>query len=133
MADDTEVEKLYRREIQSARWRKTRRAKLSIYPLCERCMSEGRTRAATEVHHVVPVQDAMDCTSARSLMFDPHNLRALCHECHILTHKEMGRAGRMNNQRRQAARLKEFRRRFLGEHEAAAISDKDVQSVTGAT
>lgn len=108
--DDT----LYRRMIHSAQWARLRRSKLSACPLCERCQIEGRLRAATEVHHVVPVDDAMSASDKRRLMFDPHNLRALCHDCHVLTHTEMGRSGAIQARRQHAARLADFRRRFLG-------------------
>lgn len=112
MHDD---DSLYRRMIHSAQWARLRRSKLAVCPLCERCQAEGRLRAATEVHHVVPVDDAMSASDKRRLMFDPHNLRALCHDCHVQTHTEMGRSGAAQARRRQTALLDDFRRKFLGE------------------
>lgn len=104
---------LYRRLIHSAQWARLRRWKLAAQPLCERCQAEGRLRAATEVHHIVPVDDALSPADRRRLMFDAHNLRALCHDCHVRTHAEMGRSGREQAKRRQQARLGDFRRRFI--------------------
>lgn len=114
MAKDKE----YNRLIHTTRWLCLRRAKLSAQPLCERCSAEGRVRAATEVHHVVPVEDALSPADMRRLMFDPHNLRSLCHECHVRTHTEMGRSGKEQNVRRQSARLADFRKRFMPDKHA---------------
>lgn len=105
----------YRKMIQSRHWAELRRYKLTQNPLCERCMEEGRTRAASEIHHVKPVEDAMTPTEMRRLMFDVHNLRSLCHDCHVKTHTEMGRSGAKHNKRVQAKRLEQFKERFLDE------------------
>ena len=80
--------------INTARWRRLRRDTLTAHPLCQRCEEEGRVTAATEVHHVVPVEEAMGIAAMERLMFDPHNLRALCHDCHVRTHTELGRCGK---------------------------------------
>lgn len=74
--------------IHTERWLRLRRAKLTRAPLCERCSEEGRTSAATEVHHVKPVEDGLTCREKERLMFDYHNLRALCHDCHVRTHSK---------------------------------------------
>ena len=76
--------------------------------MCERCRAEGRIAAATEVHHIVPVEDAVNEAEKERLMFDPTNLRSLCHACHLQEHVELGRSGvklarrRAENQVRQA-------------------------------
>ena len=49
-------DKDYKRMIHTSRWLKLRRDKLSDYPLCERCEQMGKVTAATEVHHVHPVE-----------------------------------------------------------------------------
>lgn len=105
-------DKDYRRMIHTRRWILLRREKLSRCPLCERCLEEGRIRAATEVHHVKPVEDGLTLSDKRQLMFDAHNLRALCHECHVKTHTEMGRSGRAHTERHTREQLEAFRRKF---------------------
>ena len=98
----------YRRLIHTERWLRLRRDKLTADPMCERCRAEGRIAAATEVHHIVPVEDAVNEAEKERLMFDPTNLRSLCHACHLQEHVELGRSGvklarrRAENQVRQA-------------------------------
>lgn len=60
-------------------WRKVRRAYLSRNPLCEDCLSNGKTKAAGVVHHVTPLDQG------GTNRFD--NLQALCRECHEAKHK----------------------------------------------
>ena len=65
-------DKDYRRLIHSNRWIKLRRAKLTACPLCEDCKETGRITPATEVHHIKPVEDALNLVDKESLMFDIH-------------------------------------------------------------
>lgn len=55
-------------------WRRTRAMFLRRYPLCEDCLFEGRTEAATEVHHITAKRDG------GSNEFS--NLMALCRSHH---------------------------------------------------
>lgn len=103
----------YRRLIHTARWLRLRRDKLTSQPLCERCKAAGIVTAATEVHHAVPVQAGRTPREQASLMYDPHNLVALCHACHQAAHKEMGKNTRAEAARRNEERAADFRRRFL--------------------
>ena len=57
-----------------ARWQKIRRLYLQTQPLCEDCLARGRTTAASEVHHVIPLRDGGSHAE--------ENLRALCKSCH---------------------------------------------------
>lgn len=109
MAKDKE----YKRLIHTARWQQLRRDKLSDSPLCERCEAEGRVTAAVEVHHVIPVEHALTKQEKARLMYDYHNLRALCHECHVKEHTEMGRSGKAQAKSRAKALLERFRSKFL--------------------
>ena len=104
MAKDKEYNKL----IHKNKWLKLRKAKLSSNPICERC----KEKPATEVHHIKPVEDGIGAERYR-LMYDPHNLMALCHDCHILTHTEMGRSGKAHAKRKAKEQLKDFREKFL--------------------
>lgn len=100
--------------IHTGRWLRLRRDKLSDYPLCERCDEEGRNTLAVEVHHVIPVEDGLTKQEKERLMFDYHNLRALCHDCHVKTHMEMGRSGKAYAERKRKSSVLAFAKKFLG-------------------
>ena len=59
-----------------ASWRKVRDVKLAHDPLCERCLQQGRDKAASMVHHIKPV---IECPELRLQMT---NLMSLCNPCH---------------------------------------------------
>jgi 5-methylcytosine-specific restriction enzyme A len=56
-------------------WRKIRNAYLREHPLCAHCLEAGRTTAATEVDHVLPLRQGG--THSRA------NLQSMCHPCHM--------------------------------------------------
>lgn len=64
------------RFYQSPAWRKLRALKLSIDPLCEDCLKQGRTTVAVEVHHVEKRKLRPD------LALSLENLASLCVPCH---------------------------------------------------
>lgn len=107
-------DKDYQRLIHTDRWLKLRRDKLTTTPLCERCQQQGIVTPATEVHHVTPVEDGLSLAEKRRLMYDPHNLRALCHDCHVQTHVELGRCGRVATKRRNEAQVAAVVEKFFG-------------------
>lgn len=74
---------------------------------------EGRVTPATEVHHIRPVEDGLTLQDKRALMYDPHNLMALCHACHVEVHKELGRSGKAHAKRKAAEQLRGFADKFL--------------------
>ena len=98
--------------INTTRWQKLRRAYLSKHPLCEDCMQRGRVTAATEVHHIEPIEWAQGIEAMRKRAYDQGNLRALCHECHVNAHKEMGRGGRKRLDRLRQQQREAFSKRF---------------------
>jgi len=49
-------------------------------PLCERCLERGIVTAATEVHHIVPIDQAP------WLRLEVSNLMCLCNACHKAEH-----------------------------------------------
>lgn len=112
MYDRTRHREDYIRGINSKRWRQLRHDILTRHPLCQRCEEEGRITPATEVHHIRPVEDGVTSADRARLLFDPHNLRALCHACHIATHQEMGRGGKEGNRRRVDAERERLNRFF---------------------
>lgn len=107
-------DKDYQRLIHTDRWLRLRRDKLTTTPLCERCQQQGIVTPATEVHHVTPVEDGLSLAEKRRLMYDPHNLRALCHDCHVQTHVELGRCGRVATKRRNEAQVAAVVEKFFG-------------------
>ena len=109
MAKDKE----YNRMIHTDKWLRLRRAKLTANPICERCKVEGRITPAEEVHHVTPVEDGLTQREKETLMYDPHNSRALCHNCHVKTHTELGRSGKAHARRRAEEQRKQFVKKFL--------------------
>lgn len=108
-------DKDYRKLIHASRWLKLRKEVLNRYPLCQRCGQEGRIAAATEVHHVKPVEEALSYTEKRSLMYDPGNLMALCHDCHVRIHTELGRNGREATKKRNERQVLNIVNRFFKE------------------
>jgi 5-methylcytosine-specific restriction endonuclease McrA len=56
-------------------------------PLCQDCQARGRIELATQVHHVVALQDGG--TNAES------NLVQLCHRCHQRRHGQKPRHQRV--------------------------------------
>lgn len=63
-----------------AAWRRCRQLALhrDMYQ-CQDCKDKGKMTRATEVHHVIPLEDRPD------LGLELSNLRCLCHDCHEAT------------------------------------------------
>lgn len=108
-------DKHYTYLIHTSLWLKLRRNKLTLNPLCERCEAEGFVRPATEVHHRRPVEYGATFEEKRRLMYDPHNLMALCRECHVKEHVEMGRSGRAATRRRNDQQVAGVIKKFFGD------------------
>lgn len=69
----------------TSKWRHKRLAILSRDGyLCRECKKYGRLREATEVHHIVHLEDNP------SLRYDDDNLISLCKACHNKQHPEKG-------------------------------------------
>ena len=52
-------------------------------PLCERCTKDGIVTPATEVHHIISIDDAP------WLRLEVGNLESLCKACHMAAHASM--------------------------------------------
>lgn len=100
--------------IHTSRWLRLRRYMLTEHPLCQQCEKEGIVSAATEVHHIVPCETAANAREMETLMYDPHNLMALCHRCHVEMHVKAGKGGKEERRRRADSRLGDFERKFFG-------------------
>ena len=111
MAKDKEYNKL----IHTGRWLRLRRDVLTAHPLCQRCEQEGKITPATEVHHVRPVEEAVGKAERRQRMYDPANLRALCRDCHVRTHTELGRCGKAATKKRNEKQVADVVQRFFGD------------------
>jgi 5-methylcytosine-specific restriction protein A len=115
MARDPQYIKL----INSMQWRRLRAEVLSAHPLCQDCELEGRVTAATEVHHVTPIESGVSFEQKRALAYRRGNLRALCHPCHKAAHEAMRHgpsspeAKELSRQRRQATQAET--QRYLDE------------------
>ena len=71
--------------------------------------------AATEVHHIHPVEEAFSHMEREQRMFNPDNLMAVCHDCHVKLHTEMGRSGKEANKKRNEKQLNEIYDRFFSD------------------
>jgi 5-methylcytosine-specific restriction protein A len=80
---------LYRKIINTQRWRDCRERQLRRRPLCEKCEREGRISCAEEVHHIRPIESVKDFEAMKSLAYDESNLMSLCRKCHHDIHAEM--------------------------------------------
>ena len=100
MAKDKEYNKL----IHTGRWLRLRR---------DVCEQEGKITPATEVHHVRPVEEAVGKAERRQRMYDPANLRALCHDCHVRTHTELGRCGKAATKKRNTEQIRQVIEKFF--------------------
>lgn len=105
----------YERGINTRRWRALRRDILTAHPLCERCLEEGLTESATEVHHIRPVDEVYDIGQKLQRLYDPANLRALCHRCHVEVHRQMGKRSAEYVRQRNAEESRGAIGEFFGE------------------
>lgn len=82
--------KQYTELLNCTRWRNLRNTYLVSQPLCERCLQQGKTTPATEVHHIQPLENYINTPERmKALAYDPSNLQALCHACHVQVHIEL--------------------------------------------
>lgn len=109
----------YNKLIHKNRWLRLRKQVLSAHPLCQMCESEGLLSPATEVHHIVPCETALSEREMTTLMYDPHNLMALCHRHHVEIHTTMGKGGKEGNRKRARERVLKFVKKFLSDDPGA--------------
>jgi 5-methylcytosine-specific restriction protein A len=70
-------------------WRRLRDWHIANHPLCNDCALNGRSVAATDVHHKIPFNTGKTEEEKWNLLLDPDNLVSLCKECHIERHKKL--------------------------------------------
>ncbi len=103
----------YNKLIHTTRWLNLRASYLAAHPCCQDCERDGLYVPATELHHVTPCEYATCRSEMERLMFDRNNLRALCHNCHVQAHVELGRSGRAASKRRNEQQLGRVIARFF--------------------
>jgi len=67
-----QIQKFY----QSNQWKSLRNYKIYLNPFCERHTGLNEYVNATEVHHIISIQERPD------LALDLTNLKSLCKSCH---------------------------------------------------
>lgn len=105
-------DKMYQQLIHKAKWQRLRHLKLQQHPLCEMCERQGITTLATEVHHITPVEYAINDEGKRQLMYSLSNLMSVCHACHVKIHTEMGRSGKKRNAAVMDEQRKQLREKY---------------------
>lgn len=68
-------------------WRKLRLQYISEHPLCERCLKIDKITPATQVHHLIPIDEGNNVSEKKTLGYNWDNLEALCQDCHKKEHK----------------------------------------------
>ena len=105
----------YIKLMNSRKWRALLMATIKrTNGLCEQCLKEGRVSAATEVHHIRPIESVKDPHVMEQLAYDPSNLAALCRQCHHNAHVLLLKGSKEERKRREKERLERFHRIFLG-------------------
>ncbi len=104
----------YLRLMRSKQWRVLRNQLLASFPLCVRCKNEGRITSATEIHHIVPVENGRNYQEKQQLAFSVANLIPLCRECHRQEHILLGKNTRQQQEAKAKTRAEEYCRRFFG-------------------
>lgn len=104
---------LYKQLIHSPEWLRLRKRKYSANIWCEDCLKEGRHTPTEEIHHIVPCNNEKDPIRLKALMYDYNNLAALCHDCHLKRHMEIGRNNAELRKQRQQKESDYFKERFF--------------------
>lgn len=67
-------------------WKRLRALYINNHPLCERCLLNGRSVPATDVHHKRFFLSGKTDEERWQLLLSPNNLEALCETCHHELH-----------------------------------------------
>lgn len=76
----------YKKLINSQRWLKIRKKLISNHPLCFDCLRKDIITPATDLHHIIPINQIKSESEIERLFFSNYNLVPLCHECHVKRH-----------------------------------------------
>lgn len=72
------------KKYKSKRWQRLRQLKITINPLCERCLKNGIYNATEIIHHKDYVTDKN--YNDDNIFFNIDNLESLCFDCHQKEH-----------------------------------------------
>ena len=83
----------------SLAWKRLRNTFISLHPLCQFCLENGKVEPATECHHAIPFLRGGDEQERWELFLDEKNLISLCGKCHTAVHVKdnMYNMGRLDN------------------------------------
>lgn len=80
----SDMRRLRANAYNSTEWRKLREIYMREHPLCEECLSKGKTVPAEDIHHIEsPFKNG---ETNHLLLLDYNNLKAVCKECHANIH-----------------------------------------------
>lgn len=102
---------LYRRIMNSKRYKQARNFYMSAHPLCELCLNDGIVKASQELHHKVEVDSARSDIEAWNLATSVSNFQALCRDCHHNLHKAMRSHSSAAHRQRQSENLSRWKER----------------------
>ena len=80
----TESKKKSQEIYNTDRWKKLRKAKLMLNPVCEICGKE----LAKQVHHKDSFLKYENLLKRKEVAYDFDNLQSLCELCHIKLHRD---------------------------------------------
>ena len=104
----------YTRLINNVEWVRLRNLYLSQSPLCERCLDNGRTKLAEQVHHIDPIENHIgNFDKMKSVAYDIMNLQALCKDCHVQVHIELKSKSKEATKMRNKQKTESFIKKFL--------------------
>lgn len=88
-----DIQKIY----NTAKWKKIREAYFQTHPLCEECLSNGKTVPAVEVHHIREISNGTTIEEMQDIAYNSNNLMSLCVECHHNIHTKRRRMKKNDN------------------------------------
>lgn len=85
------LQKMIQEHVYSTtRWKHVRKSYFMQFPLCQKCLAEGRTTETEEIHHRIPLKTCNgDLNYLLQLAFDYDNLMSVCTQCHHDIHRLM--------------------------------------------
>lgn len=104
---------IYKKLMNSYRWRCLRNSYLSKHPMCEECARSGKLTPADNVHHKRPVESGLSDVEKAMLAYDAGNLMAVCKDCHVLIHKGLGKGTRAEREERAKKEAEHFSNVFF--------------------
>ena len=115
-------DKYYAKLLNAKRWKDLRKKVLEMQPLCVDCKSKGIITAASQVHHCLPIEDAVLRRNMEHRAYDVANLVALCSACHAARHAAMKSHSKVSVQANAKRKSESFFNRYLQEEGGGVFS-----------